>query len=375
MIDFDVVILTPTATTRTARVEEILRRLREDIVDPARALALTFFTDATTEDGLREDREEIRRLAAAALREKPVPVSVVSQAPAGAPAGAGGAGIALEAQVLVGEAMVERRTAGGRPYTVVTAGGSRQVHAGGLGADATGDTTARSRIAFDEMEAILAAEGLGYGHVVRQWNYIERFLDLGANGRQPYQDFNDVRTERYDRDEFPAGYPAATGIGQATGGVVIEFVAVDASPEIEVAPVTNPRQIDAHRYSECVLVGDAPEKTPPKFERAKLVRNGGTETVFVSGTASIIGEQSVAVGDVAAQTVTTLENIGILSDSRALVSLRAYVKRADDIATVRSVCEASWPSCDALYVVADVCREELLVEIEGRARRRPGAET
>lgn len=372
MKDFDVIIPgPPTANSRSARIEELLVHLREDLESPACALALTFFTDATTEADLRRDREEVLRLTASAFDGTPPPVSVVAQAPAT------GAGVALEAQVLVGNpgSTVSRRTAAGRPYTVVSENGTRQVHAGGLGADASGDTTARSQAAFAEMEAILAAEGLGFGHVVRQWNYIERFLDLCAGGRQPYQDFNDVRTERYDRDEFPNGYPAATGIGQATGGVVIEFVAVDAPADVEVAPVTNPRQIDAHRYSECVLVGDASEKTPPKFERAKRVRHGDAETVFVSGTASIIGEESVAVGDVAAQTKTTLENIRILSDSCPLVSLRAYVKHANDIETVREVCQASWPSCDALYVVADVCREELLVEIEGRARRRTGEES
>jgi hypothetical protein len=78
---------------------------------------------------------------------------------------------------------------------------------------------------------------------------------------------------------------------------------------------------------------------------------------------------------VAAQTEVTLENIGILSGSATPDYLRAYVKRADDIPVVREVCERFWPDCETLYVVADVCRVELLVEIEGRATRRPGADS
>jgi hypothetical protein len=139
--------------------------------------------------------------------------------------------------------------------------------------------------------------------------------------------------------------------------------------------VSNPRQVDAHAYSEGVLVGEIPEKTSPKFERAKRVVRDGVETVFVSGTASIIGEESVALGDVAAQTKTTLDNIATLTPDGALSWLRAYVKRAGDIPVVREVCEATLPGTPALYVHSDVCRAELLVEIEGVSvtGRNPGA--
>ena len=41
------------------------------------------------------------------------------------------------------------------------------------------------------------------------------------------------------------------------------------------------------------------------------------------------------------------------------------MKRADDVPVVRRVCEAAHGSIPALYVRADVCRDELLVEIEG----------
>jgi enamine deaminase RidA (YjgF/YER057c/UK114 family) len=228
------------------------------------------------------------------------------------------------------------------------------------------------------MAAVLEREGLTFGHVVRQWGYIEGMLDVcstGSGERQGYQAFNDVRTLAYARSGFPAGYPAATGIGQATGGVVLEFLALDAPDDVRVSPISNPKQVDAHRYSDGVLIGESLEdlsgKSPPKFERAKRVARGEAETVFVSGTASIRGEESVAVGDVAAQTRTTIDNIAALVGGRLLSRLRAYVKRSGDIPVVRSVCEDAYGTIPALYVQADVCRDELLVELEGAVVVRP----
>jgi enamine deaminase RidA (YjgF/YER057c/UK114 family) len=177
-----------------------------------------------------------------------------------------------------------------------------------------------------------------------------------------------MRSLAYARSTFPAGYPAATGIGQATGGVVLDFVALDA-PGATVLPLSNPRQTDAHRYSEALLVGEsngaAPAKCTPRFERAKRIVLGGEETTLVSGTAAIVGEESVAKGDVAAQTRTTIDNIAALVGAHRLSRLRAYVKRKGDIATVRRICAEAFGPVPAVYVQADVCREELLVEIEG----------
>jgi enamine deaminase RidA (YjgF/YER057c/UK114 family) len=221
------------------------------------------------------------------------------------------------------------------------------------------------------MAAILRAEGLHFGHVVRQWAYLEGMLDVVADcpkGHQGYQAFNDTRALAYAESDFPSGYPAATGIGQAAGGVVLDFVALDA-PGAAIEALSNPRQTDAHRYSARQLVGESiatlPSKSPPKFERAKRIVRGDEEIVLVSGTAAIVGERSVAIGDVAAQTRTTIDNIAALVGERRLSRLRAYVKRRDDIPTVRAICTDSFGPIPAVYVEADVCRPELLVELEG----------
>ena len=42
-----------------------------------------------------------------------------------------------------------------------------------------------------------------------------------------------------------------------------------------------------------------------------------------------------------------------------------YVKYQNDIPAVQKVCEAELNCKSSLYLESDVCREELLVEIEG----------
>ena len=128
-----------------------------------------------------------------------------------------------------------------------------------------------------------------------------------------------------------------------------------------------------------VLEGKSEQKCTPKFERAKLVSIGEGNYIYVSGTASILGEKTVHVGDVEKQTLTTIENIKRLfskenQDSLGLdfdvakirfSHLRVYVKYKEDIPAVQKVCDAELNCKSSLFLESDVCREDLLVEIEG----------
>ena len=350
------------------QVDQLLRGILAgaNLPGPAGVLSLTFFVDALDTTSYRQAKSLVLARVQDAFPGGLPPVSVVAQPPEG------GMHVALEACVLAAareEITVERLAVDGTPYTRASGFGATQVHGAGIASpDGEGDPVRQAEAAFNGMEAILDAEGLTYGQVVRQWNYLTDMLTVREDS-QAYQAFNDVRTLAYGKSEFPVGYPAATGIGQKTGGIILEFIALDTPPEVRVEARSNPAQIDAHRYSEGVLVGEPIEeiedKSPPKFERAKVVARGDLEVVFVSGTASIIGEESIAPGDVRAQTVTTLENIAALVDGERPSHLRAYVKNADDIPAVREVCESVYRGVPVLFVQADVCRDELLVEIEG----------
>lgn len=243
----------------------------------------------------------------------------------------------------------------------------------------------QSKEVFQKMHEILEIEGMEFSDVVRQWNFIENILQISPNGvgpKQNYQIFNDVRTEFYNRSNYKNGYPAATGIGMSSGGVILEFIAVTNSETNSIIPLKNPRQIDAHQYTDEVLVGAGREiKATPKFERAKVLVAENCHKVFISGTAAILGENTINDNSVETQTEITIDNIdslissqnmnthGILIDGKtAKEYIRVYVKDEKEIPKVKQVCEKRWGNIQALYLVSDICRDDLLVEIEGIGR-------
>jgi enamine deaminase RidA (YjgF/YER057c/UK114 family) len=102
--------------------------------------------------------------------------------------------------------------------------------------------------------------------------------------------------------------------------------------------------------------------------------------IFVSGTAAIKGQQSISLTSIEEQTELTIQNIqsllsvenlqkqGIKSNSSAILyQLRVYVKIPTDIQKAKAVCLKYFPLLSIIYLVADICRPELLVEIEGQA--------
>lgn len=234
---------------------------------------------------------------------------------------------------------------------------------------------------FERIEELLKSLDLTPSNIIRQWNYIGNITKV-AHGEQHYQAFNDARSAFYAKDEWANGYPAATGIGTSCDGVVVSFVAYRGVTNESSRAIDNPLQIAAHAYNKRVLIGDeVAQKTTPKFERAKtLVYSDNRSICFVSGTAAIRGEDSLNSADAAEQTRLTIENIEyLISDenmnrhnSRArdlkMVSARVYVKRPEDFEAVRSAVESRYSDLQMVIVEADVCRSELLVEIEGVAK-------
>jgi enamine deaminase RidA (YjgF/YER057c/UK114 family) len=268
------------------------------------------------------------------------------------------------------------------PYVVCTTESGKEVWAGGLGSVLfPSDTRNAATKAFDQMKAILDAEGMSFNNLVRQWNFIGNILEI-KSGVQNYQIFNEVRSEFYHQYRTLHSYPAATGIGMKLGGVLIDFCAVLTNNDAEVKPIENPNQINAYEYSQDVLKGIAGDgksiKHPPQFERALLLRNNIQSTLFISGTASIIGQDITGIDDVEKQTIVTIENIVKLTDQERLgqisinsgkdlgkfIFLRVYVKNQDDFSKVKMICDEHFPEVPAIYIESDICRENLLVEIE-----------
>jgi len=312
------------------------------------------------------------------------PTGFVGQPPVG------GALIAFELMVITRRderVVISRKELDGIRYTTVNYPDCRIVYAGGItaGENAAG-TLQQSKDAFGLMKRVLGKENMDFSHIVRQWNYIENITGKTVNKdktRQNYQVFNDIRSLNYGEVDFKRGYPAATGIGMDCGGVVLEFIAADVSGDITIIPIKNPDQVDAHRYSLEMLVGNAiqadRQKSTPKFERAKAMANGNDYYVYVSGTAAIKGQKTVSPTDVEQQTRVTIENIfrliapdnlgkhnlPVSSSDSPFSHIRVYVKNETDVPAVKRICDKHYGEVPCLYLVSDICRENLLVEIEG----------
>ncbi len=337
----------------------------------------TFFISAHSRDEYEERSAEIRNQLLKLLGASLPATSIVAQSPAG------GRDVVLE--LICTKAATDKKVTykshSGINYTVVEHKDYKAVHCAGLMGTVDDSILQASERAFKSSIKILSQEGLSIHHIIRQWNYIENIaiVEDVEDAPQNYQDFNDVRAHYYDKGNFEYGYPAATGIGQDTGGVIIGFIALSESDQITLKSIINPGQIDAHKYSDLVLEGSSLEKCTPKFERAKLVTIGSRNYIYVSGTASILGELTMHVGDVEKQTLTTIENIRRLFSKEnqkhlgldfnvseiQFSHLRVYVKKMEDIPVVEKICYAELNCKSSLFLESDVCREDLLVEIEG----------
>ena len=271
------------------------------------------------------------------------------------------------------------------PYVVLESETGKEVWSGGVSSYLyPADTRSAAEKAFDLVIAILEKEQMSLNNIVRQWNYIGDILTV-REGYQNYQIFNEVRSEYYHRYRHVKGYPAATGVGMKHGGVILDFCALQPHKSIMIKPVGNPDQFNAYNYGQQVLKGVADKgktiKHPPQFERGLLLVNNQYSTLFISGTASIKGQETIGIEDIEKQTIVTIENIRKLSDPARISKvisgaapyrekytlLRVYIKRQSDFNLVRQICDRNFPGIPVIYVEADICRDDLLIEIEAEA--------
>jgi enamine deaminase RidA (YjgF/YER057c/UK114 family) len=242
---------------------------------------------------------------------------------------------------------------------------------------------ARSLNAFEQMREKLAAVNVPFDQIIRTWLYLGDIV--GPEGEtQRYKELNRARSDYYENIRFLAKhvmpgvtetvYPASTGIGTDIRDIIMSCIAVTTKrDDLVIRPLENPLQTSAFDY----MASYGPKS--PKFSRAMALTAGECATFFISGTASITQSESQHIENVEAQTNQTLDNIAaLISDQNAcrhglrgrgatlrdLAIARVYIKRQEDYAKTREVCEERLGELPVIYAVADVCRPELLVEIE-----------
>jgi chorismate lyase / 3-hydroxybenzoate synthase len=220
--------------------------------------------------------------------------------------------------------------------------------------------------AYREICATLDA--LGYPHLLRIWNYLPD-INRDTDGIERYRQFNRARHDALSAcgRSLKGSVPAASALGAASGSpLVVYFLAGRTAPTF----IENPRQTSAYHYPRDY------GSHQPVFSRATLLRQRDTLTLFISGTASIVGHRSIHVGDTAAQTRETLANIAALVAeanrvepaahfSLGALACKVYVRRPADVPVIRAqLAQALEPSSRVIYLQADICRQDLLVEIE-----------
>ena len=221
-----------------------------------------------------------------------------------------------------------------------------------------------TREAIHLAEDLLTAHDWSFQDVRRTWFYLHDILDW-------YDDFNAARNREFDRmglsrTESSSMLPASTGIfadNPRGGWCVLDLLAIRSSngSPLDVRKLSNPRQNEAPEYGS-------------SFSRGLELNTRKCRYLLVSGTASIDDHgTSVHANDFAKQTERTLDTVEALLDvgGAGLSDVRqatAFVKRQGDISLLREIlARRGMDQLPVVYTIGDVCRDELLFELDATA--------
>jgi len=219
---------------------------------------------------------------------------------------------------------------------------------------------------LERAERILHQQGASYHDVIRTWFYLDDILRW-------YDEFNKVRNAKYRSFGMMPGsgnehllLPASTGIRgsnfQGSYGTFDLFAAIGIQKfRPEVRQLSNTGQKDAFCYGSA-------------FSRGALVCEDDISLFQLSGTAAIDEEgKSLYPDDIRSQIDCTFDKVeellgqagGSLSD---ICAATVFVKRSDDLPVFWKMAAArGLDTFPAVCVVTDICRGELLFEIDAEA--------
>lgn len=201
-------------------------------------------------------------------------------------------------------------------------------------------------------------------HFLRLWNYLDA-INAGDGDAERYRLFCQGRARGMAEGGL-SHYPAASAIGRQDGVRVLQVYGLAARHH--GTAVENPRQVSAWRYPR--QYGPA----APTFARGMRV---GGQQLLISGTAAVVGHAFFHDGDAGAQLDDTLANLhsplrqaGLANPTLGAGSLlKIYLRDAALAASAQARLRERIPSAPRmLMLVGDICRRELLLEIDGEHR-------
>lgn len=206
-------------------------------------------------------------------------------------------------------------------------------------------------------------------HLIRIWHYFPAITTKQPDGLDRYQQFCLGRNQASDRflDNLKI-LPAATAIGTMNEGFILFFIAAkEAGIQIE-----NPRQVSAYHYP----LQYAPKS--PSFSRALIKPWDKSVHFYLSGTASIIGHESVHKNAPDQQMIEIIKNLQALSQTATQSGwpaipldqfdlFKIYLKDPAFFPQAQEILQPILGKKNRFFLQGDICRHDLLVEIEGFA--------
>ena len=216
---------------------------------------------------------------------------------------------------------------------------------------------------------LIQALALGYPHLLRMWNYFPH-INRESDGLERYQRFCAGRYQALAEGlaGFPRTLPAGTAVGTLSGPLAIHFLAA----RLPGMHIENPRQVRAYEYPPVY----GPRS--PSFARATLRPSVSGANLLIAGTASVVGHVSEHIGEPHQQTLETIHNLNALiahtEQHHGIIRgqwydqtlFKIYIRHPEHFATIRDILKDQLPShTQVLYLQGEMCRRELLLEIEG----------
>jgi chorismate lyase / 3-hydroxybenzoate synthase len=233
----------------------------------------------------------------------------------------------------------------------------------GMMVSAERDIEKAAKRAYESIVAVTRAEGFPF--LLRAWNHM-RDINAGDGDQERYKRFSAGRHDALTAAGLSTcRFPSASAVGMRDGELAIYFIA----SRVAGRQVENPRQVSAYHYPREY------GPRPPSFARATALSMNGNALVFISGTASVVGHETRHAGDVDRQTEETIRNLErIVSESGMapgeVRTLKLYVRRAADSERINRRIRQSFPGAAMLVLEAELCRRDLLLEVEAVAIRR-----
>ena len=218
---------------------------------------------------------------------------------------------------------------------------------------------------IQQLRIIFGRQAITIRHVVRTWIYFPRILSW-------YKTFNKIRAACFKQFGLISGdktyLPASTGIqgrGRPKEDIFVDLVAFLPKKKraASITTIRSKRQNEARRYGAT-------------FSRGVEIKINQTSVLHISGTASIDPKgKTIYQDDEQGQITETLINLGALLETKGcsltdMMLTAAYCKNRRTYQTFRDIIKyLGLSSIPFVPVYADICRDDLLFEIDAVAAK------